>query len=215
MACRWTSKHCVLPRSRVRSPSWPKLSSTHQNRSPNYLLLKGQTEAARNSMARIYGKNNQIDARMAHLQSGIQHEMNQDQKATYLDCFRGTDRKRTLTVCLLQLGNSLIGSALLTQNIYFLTLGGLPVIHAFDINIGGFCLALLIMPFSWYFGDKVGRRPLYLGGVIGNIIAMGVIGALGYTPPTDKGAIWAIAVLLYVLPSFSYPLILPLSNTWI
>jgi hypothetical protein len=122
--------------------------------------------------------------------------MRQDQKATYLDCFRGTDRKRTLTVCLLQLGNSLIGSALLTQNIYFLTLGGLPVIHAFDINIGGFCLALVIMPFTWYFGDKVGRRPLYLGGVIGNIIAMGVIGSLGYAPTSDKGAIWAIAVLL-------------------
>jgi hypothetical protein len=147
-------------------------------------------------MARIYGKANHVDARLAHLQSGIQHEMRQDQKATYLDCFRGTDRKRTLTVCLLQLGNSLIGSALLTQNIYFLTLGGLPVIHAFDINIGGFCLALVIMPFTWYFGDKVGRRPLYLGGVIGNIIAMGVIGSLGYAPTSDKGAIWAIAVLL-------------------
>ncbi|PMD44964.1 MFS general substrate transporter [Hyaloscypha variabilis F] len=167
--------------------------------SPNYLLLKGRKEAAHNSMARIYGKANHVDARLAHLQSGIQHEMRQDQKATYLDCFRGTDRKRTLTVWLLQLGNSLIGSALLTQNIYFLTLGGLPVIHAFDINIGGFCLALVIMPFTWYFGDKVGRRPLYLGGVIGNIIAMGVIGGLGYTPTSDKGAIWAIAVLLNLL----------------
>jgi hypothetical protein len=108
-----------------------------------------------------------------HLKSGFQQEINPGQKPSYLDCFRGTDRKGTLTVCLLQLGNSLTGSALLTQNIYFLTQGGLPVIHAFDINIGGFCLALLIMPFSWYFRDKVGRRPLYLGGVIGNIIAMG------------------------------------------
>jgi hypothetical protein len=122
--------------------------------------------------------------------------MNPGQKPSYLDCFRGTDRKGTLTIYLLQLGNSLIGSALLTQNIYFLTQGGLPVIHAFDINIGGFCLALLIMPFSWYFGDKVGRRPLYLGGVIGNIIAMAVVGGLGYAPSSDKGAIWAIAVLL-------------------
>jgi Sugar (and other) transporter len=147
-------------------------------------------------MARIYGTDNHVDARLARLQSGIQQEMKQGQKPNYLDCFRGTDRRRTLTVCLLQLGNSLIGSALLSQNIYFLTLGGLPVIHAFDINIGGFCLALLIMPLSWYFGDKVGRRPLYLGGVIGNIIAMGVIGGLGYAPASDKGAIWAIAVLL-------------------
>jgi hypothetical protein len=46
------------------------------------------------------------------------------------------------------------------------------------------------------FGDKAGRRPLYLGGVIGDIIAMGVVGGLGYAPSLDKGAIWAIAVLL-------------------
>lgn len=167
--------------------------------SPNYLLLKGNTEAARKSMARIYGKHNHIDARLAHLQAGIQQELKQGQEATYQDCFKGTDRRRTLTVCLLQLGNSLIGSAFLTQNIYFLTLGGLSVIHAFDINIGGFCLALLIMPFTWYFGDKVGRRPLYLGGVIGNIIAMAVIGGLGYAPPSNKAAIWAIAVILNLL----------------
>jgi hypothetical protein len=67
--------------------------------------------------------------------------MNPGKKPNYLNYFKGTDRKRTLIVCLLQLGNSLIGSALLTQNIYFLTQGGLPVIHAFDINIGGLCLA--------------------------------------------------------------------------
>jgi Sugar (and other) transporter len=147
-------------------------------------------------MARIYGKENHIEARVAHLQSSIQQEMNRDQKPTYLECFRGSDRKRTLTVCLIQLGTGLIGTSFLTQNIYFLSLGGLPVIHAFDINIGGFGLALLIMPFSWYFGDKVGRRPLYLGGVIGNIIAMAIVGGLGYAPSSDKGAIWAIAVLL-------------------
>lgn len=147
-------------------------------------------------MARIYGKDNHIDARLAHLQAGIRQEMDRDQRPTYLDCFRGSDRKRTLTVCLIQLGTGLIGTAFLAQNIYFLTLGGLPVLHAFDINIGGFCLALLIMPLSWYLGDMVGRRPLYLGGVIGNIIVMGVVGGLGYAPVSDKGAIWAIAVLL-------------------
>lgn len=123
---------------------------THRGRSPNYLPLKGRTEAAHSLLARIYGKHNHVDAWLAHLKSKIQQEMNPGKKPSYLNYFKGTDRKRTFTVCLLQLGNSLIGSALLTQNIYFLTQGGLPAIHAFDINIGGFCLALLIMTFSWY-----------------------------------------------------------------
>lgn len=93
-------------------------------------------------------------------------------------------------------GNGLNGSAFLTQNIYFLGLAGLPAIRCFDINIGGFGLALLVIPCSWVFGDKIGRRTLYLIGVAGNIMGMAVVGGLGYAPDGNKGAIWAVAVLL-------------------
>lgn len=167
-------------------------------RSPNYLLLRGRKEAARHSISRLYGRNSSVDARLAHLQSGIQHELERDDHSSYLDCFKGTDRKRTLTVCLLMFGNGLIGSAFLTQNIYFLILAGLPAIHCFDINLGGFGIALLIIPCSWYFGDKLGRRPLYLVGVVGNAIGMAVVGGLGYAPSSNKVATWTVAVLLYV-----------------
>ncbi|KAH6683095.1 putative MFS sugar transporter [Halenospora varia] len=167
--------------------------------SPNYLLMKGQVEAARKSIARIYGENNSVDARLARLQSGIQHELTKDNHASYLDCFKGTDRKRTLTVALLMIGINLVGSAFLTQNIYFLGLAGLPAIHSFDINIGGFGLALVVIPCSWYFGDKIGRRLLYLIGVVGNTIGMAVVGGLGYAPSTNKAATWTVAVLLNAL----------------
>jgi hypothetical protein len=93
-------------------------------------------------------------------------------------------------------GNGLTGTAFLTQNIYFLTLAGLPVIHCFDINIGGFAIALILMPIVWCFIDRVGRRPLYLIGVGGNVIFLTIIGGLGYAPSADKAAIWTIAVLL-------------------
>jgi hypothetical protein len=172
------------------------LLCAYKIRSPNYLLLKGRADAARKSIARLYGQDNHIDARLAHLQSGIRHETKQDQKASYLDCFKGTDRKRTLTVCLLMFGNGLTGTAFLTQNIYFLTLAGLPVIHCFDINIGGFALALILMPIAWYFVDRVGRRPLYLIGVGGNVLFLAAVGGLGYVPSANKGATWTIAVLL-------------------
>lgn len=176
--------------------SYLVIAGAYPIRSPNYLLLKGRTDAARKSVACLYGPDNHIDARLAHLQSGIRHETKQDQKASYLDCFKGTDRKRTLTVCLLMFGNGLTGTAFLTQNIYFLTLAGLPVIHCFDINIGGFVLALILMPIVWYFVDRVGRRPLYLIGVGGNIIFLATIGGLGYAPAANKEAMWTIAVLL-------------------
>ncbi|KAF4621703.1 hypothetical protein G7Y89_g14502 [Cudoniella acicularis] len=167
--------------------------------SPNYLLIHGHVDAARKSVVRLYGENNSIDARVAHLQVGIRHELNKDKSETYLDCFKGTDRKRTLTVCLLMLGTNLIGSAFLTQNIYFLGLAGLSAIHGFDINIGGFALALMIIPCCWYFGDKLGRRPLYLVGVAGNTIGMAVVGGLGYAPSSNKTVTWTVGVLLNLL----------------
>jgi hypothetical protein len=150
-------------------------------------------------MTRLRGADNHIEARLAYLQSSIQHEIEAKSTATYLDCFKGTDLKRTLTVCLLMFGNGLIGTAFLAQNIYFLMLAGLPVIHAFDINIGGFGIALLIMPVTWLFFDKLGRRPLYLGGVLGNVIVLTIIGGLGFLPSTNMGATWAIAILLNLL----------------
>ncbi|KAG9235450.1 putative maltose permease MAL61 [Amylocarpus encephaloides] len=169
--------------------------------SPNYLLLNGRVREATNAVTRLYGKNNFIDVRVAHLQASInrEREKNNSLYPTYLDCFKGTDRKRTLTVCLLMLGNGLIGSAFLTQNIYFLGLVGLPAVRSFDINIGGFGLALLIIPLSWLFGDKIGHRPLYLVGAAGNAIGMAVVGGLGYAPEIDRPSVWAIGVILNLL----------------
>lgn len=94
--------------------------------------MKGKQVAAHSSLARLYGEKNNIDARLAHLQAAILHEARkrEDMPASYLECFRGTNLKRTLTVCLLQFGSGLIGTAFLTQNIYFLTLTSLPVLHA-------------------------------------------------------------------------------------
>lgn len=97
---------------------------------------------------------------------------------------------------ILMFGTGLIGTAFLSLNIYFLVLTGLPVIHCFDINIGGFALALLIMPFSGAISDSIGRRPLYLTGVVGNIIALAIVGGLGYASPSNRASLWTLAVIL-------------------
>lgn len=95
----------------------------------------------------------------------------------------------------------------MTQNIYFLALAGLQVEHAFDVNIGGFALAFLVMPLTWIYMDRVGRRRLYLVGVVGNIITMGVIGGLGFVSISNIGAIWAVAVLMNLLITWQQPTI--------
>lgn len=172
------------------------LHSANCNRSPSYLVVRGKLDAARQSLARLYGQDNSIDARLAHLQSGIRHEMELSKGTSYLDCFKRTDLERTLTAILITMGTGLVGSAFLAQNIYFLILTGLNAIHAFDINIGGFALALLLMPFTWYYGDRFGRRSIYLVGTAVNIVVLAIVGGLGYASPLNKSATWAVAIIL-------------------
>jgi Na+/melibiose symporter-like transporter len=163
--------------------------------SPHWLLLKGKTEDARKSFGRLYGKEASLDARVAHLNNVLRHEINNEAGVTYLDCFRGTNLRRTLIVALLFWGNGMIGSSFLSQNIYFLIVAGLEPIHCFDIGIGGFALGLLIIPLSSIFSEKIGRRPLYLIGVFGNAVGMAIVGVLGYV--SGSAVTWAVAVLLY------------------
>lgn len=163
-------------------------------RSPVWLLSKNRPEDALKSLSRLYGKNNNLEARQQLIQETLELEGASQGDATFFDCFRGTNLLRTATVSLLFFGNGLIGAAFLSQNIYFLLIAGLPAIHSFDIGIGGFFLACVAIAVGWSLIDKIGRRTLWLVGVVGNIIGMVIIGALAYA--TSKGAVWGIAVVM-------------------
>lgn len=165
--------------------------------SPSWLLLKGRTAAAKKSLERLYGSNNNISARLAHLNMVIRLEAETAQKhgtGTYVDLCRGSNLKRTMTVVWMFLGFGLAGACLLAQSIYFLIIAGLPAIHTYDVSIGGFGVAVIAIVASWFFMEKSGRRSMYLVGGLVNFVAMMVIGGLYYTKA--NGALWAVAIIM-------------------
>jgi MFS family permease len=117
-----------------------------------------------------------------------------------MSCFRGTDSKRTATTALLFSLTNLAGAAFLSQNIYFLITAGLEAVHSFDIGIGGFAFAAILIACSGLYLQKVSRRNAIISGLIFNLVFMIIIGALYFAP--GRGAIWAIAILMNVLISF-------------
>jgi Sugar (and other) transporter len=146
-------------------------------------------------MTTIYGPSNDVDARLAYLIKIIREESaNEQERGTYFDCFKGTDLKRTLTVMLIYTAANFAGAAFLAQSLYFLIIAGLPAIHSFDVSIGGFGLACIIIVASWFVGDRIHRRTGFLAGLIINFICMLIVGALYYSK--QKGALWAIAVFM-------------------
>ena len=179
---------------------WPTaagLTFTIMPESPVFLLRKKKVDAAKRALARLYGPNNHIEARLAILRRQIEQERSQNEAygdATYLELFRGTNVKRTLTVVWLFLAAGLNGGSLLSQNTYFLIIAGLPAVHAFDVGIGGFGLAVIAIVFSWFFMERFGRRSIWLVGVAVNTLVMAIIGGLYYSK--SKGSLWAVAILM-------------------
>ncbi|RDW69283.1 MFS general substrate transporter-53 [Coleophoma cylindrospora] len=181
--------------------------------SPTYLIMKGRTGAATKSLERLYGPQNSIPARLAHLSMVIRLEsesVKQHGTGTYMDLFRGTNLKRTLTVMWMFIGFGMAGACLLAQAIYFLIIAGLPAIHAYDIAIGGFGLAIFAIVGSWFYMEKMGRRSLFLTGAVVNCVVMFVIGGLYYS--NAKGALWAVAIIMNLL--ISWQAVTLVSTSW-
>ena len=155
-------------------------------------------------MAMLYGSNNNVDARLAYLRSTIEHEDQSkgSEKVGYADCFKGSDRRRTMTAIFVLFGQNACGVSFLSQAIYFLFIAGLAPTEVFNISIGGFALAALFIIASWFYIEKFGRRAIFLSGSSSSAVFLAIIGALYYVP--GKGSVWAIAILLNVLTSWSY-----------
>lgn len=164
--------------------------------SPVYLITNNKIDQARKVMLRIYGKDNDVEARLANLIKTIREEdaQNKLERGTFFECFKGTNLKRTLTVSFLYATANLGGAAFLSQSIYFLIIVGLPAIHAFDISIGGFGLACIIIVATWLVGDRVRRRTGVLAGLGVNFVIMLIVGCLYYN--SSNASLWTIAVLM-------------------
>lgn len=117
-----------------------------------------------------------------------------------MDCFKGTNLRRTLTIIFILSGLSICGAQFLTQNIYFLILTGLPVVHVFDVGIGGFAVAIILIATSWGWIAYIGRRRVFLSASAISAIIMFVIGGLNYA--TGPAPIWVIAVAMNILIAY-------------
>ncbi|KAL6415846.1 MFS sugar transporter [Ilyonectria robusta] len=166
--------------------------------SPNFLVQKQRFAAAKKALSKIYGPETAGD-RMALLVKTIQEEQvnSEIQSGSYLDCFKGTDLKRTLTILFIYIATNVAGAAFLTQNILILITAGLPAIHVFDIGVGGFGLAIVIILLTWAFAGRFRRHNAFLFGCIINLLTMVVIGGLYYAP--GQSGLWASAVLMNLL----------------
>lgn len=123
-------------------------------------------EQALRSYKRLY-THEDPEARLAVLQTVVEHEMmaekNQD-SVSYVQCFRGTNLRRTRLVIFANVLQQLVGITFIINKTYFLQLGGMAPRLALSLNLVHLGVGLPCLFGTFWTMTKFGRRSLLLVG---------------------------------------------------
>ena len=159
--------------------------------SPWWLVRKGRTEDAKKSLLRLTSLNRETDFDADETIAMMVHTTALEEKitsgASYLDCFKGTDLRRTEIICMCWAMQNLSGNAFSGYSTYFLESAGLDPSTSYDFALGQYGINMVGTFGAWFLMTLgVGRRSLYLYGLCGLCTMLFVLGFLGLVPHAHK-----------------------------
>ncbi|CAN6642496.1 maltose permease Mal31p [Trichomonascus vanleenenianus] len=190
--------------------------------SPWWLVRKGRIEDAVESVKRLSGKDT-VDPHRAVAMMIHTNELEKDIETgtSYLDCFKGTDLRRTEISAVAFVIQAVCVGNVMSYSTFFFESAGLDDANAFNLGIGQYALGLIGVLLSWFLIANLGRRFIYISGLFCILILFLVMGFISLAPASNSGAPWGIAavVLLVVfiydstLGPVTYSLISEISST--
>ncbi|PSN70674.1 maltose permease MAL61 [Corynespora cassiicola Philippines] len=179
--------------------------------SPWWLVRKGRIEDAKKALLRLTSLNRETDFDADETVAMMVHTTALEEKittgASYWDCFRGTDLRRTEIVCAAWAIQNLSGNAFSGYSSYFLQQAGLPPSTSYDFALGQYGINMAGVLGAWFLmGVGIGRRTLYLVGLCGLCVMLLIMGFLGLVPEQHRqrgamatGAIMIVWAMFYQL----------------
>lgn len=169
--------------------------------SPVYLVKKGKMTAARNALGRLYSDPHDADGHLERIKLTLE-EAGSQEMGSYLDCFKGTNLRRTMIAILVFLAEAMSGLGFISNygSLMYQYLG-ISDRESFLIQIGAQILSMSGATISFLVGDFFGRRPMFIGGCIGLtllLLCMGIAGSVDTTAATTA------AVGFYTMFNFFY-----------
>lgn len=160
--------------------------------SPWWLAKKGRYEEAETALMRLSTRTReQCRLTLAQIRHTIQLESHIQSDSSYLDCFRGTNLRRTEICMVVFAGQQLSGSTFAYTPTYFFIQAGISTENAFSIAIASTGMAFLGTCVSWVLLSYFGRRTLYFGGISLASVALLIVGICSAAGGTQSGASWA------------------------
>ncbi|KAF3063771.1 Maltose permease MAL31 [Daldinia childiae] len=169
--------------------------------SPWWLVRKGKLEDAKHSLLRLTSLDRETDFDVDETVAMMVHTTALEQKitkgASYLDCFKGVDRRRTEIVCMCWAIQNLSGNSFSNYSTYFLQQAGLDNDKAYSFAMGQYAINCAGVFGAWTlitFG--IGRRTLYLYGLAGLFIMLLILGFLGLAPDRESASLATGSIML-------------------
>ncbi|OAL49126.1 maltose permease MAL61 [Pyrenochaeta sp. DS3sAY3a] len=168
--------------------------------SPWWLVRKDREDDAKKMLLRLTSPEKHPDFNADETIAMMRHT-NELEKAvsagtSYLDCFKGTDLRRTEIAAMTWFTQAFCGAALIGYSTYFFQQAGLSDSDAFSMSLGQYAIGAVGVFIAWALIQRVGRRTLYVCGDIVMVILLVIIGGLGVIPKGNIGAQWGIGAML-------------------
>ena len=161
--------------------------------SPWWLVRKGRIDDAKRALERLTSKSRDPTFDADETIAMIVHTTALENKitagASYLDCFKGTDLRRTEIVCLCWMIQNLSGNSFSGYSTYFLEQAGLNDSNALNFALGQYSINCVGVFGAWALMARgIGRRKLYLFGLCGLFTMLLILGFLGLVPAAHKNS---------------------------
>lgn len=170
--------------------------------SPWYLIRRERIADAEKSLRRLARKGHYTEQSMAETLALMQHTNEMEKieaaNASYRDCFRGTNLRRTAIVCMAWVIQMLNGQSITQYAAIMLRSVGMNATQAFNYNMGIQSVNIVATAIAIALMGKVGRRVFYLYGSSGIGLCMMVVGIVGFTASKSTIPI-VVAVFLIIV----------------
>ncbi|BCS17206.1 uncharacterized protein APUU_10034A [Aspergillus puulaauensis] len=149
--------------------------------SPRWLLMKNRRSDAQTALASIRkGKSSpsEVYLELLVIESALEEQRSLAASTTYFDCFRGANLRRTLIAVLVQVMQQIQGNSFM-NNYLVVFLQRIGIQNGLQIYLAQNATQLGGVTLSFYFTDKIGRRPLLIVSSFFMAVLMWTVAGLG------------------------------------
>ncbi|CAI5758739.1 unnamed protein product [Candida verbasci] len=171
--------------------------------SPWFLVKKGRLKEAERSVTRLLSMpEKQLVAEniVTKIQLTVKEESAIDSTGSIVDCFKGSNLRRTHIACVTWLIQSITGATMMGYSTYFYQQAGLAQSMSFTFSIIQYALGIVGTLGSWFISRKFGRFTIYIYGLCMMFVCLMITGGMGVS--TSTSAKWGAGSMLLVYTFF-------------